>query len=203
MSIAVIAGLGNPGPKYRNTRHNIGFYLVDSFVEFFGAKWKTESRFRAEIASVDLNDQRLLLVKPNTFMNDSGRALSAILRYKKLPADSLLVIYDDINLNLGRSKLSTGGSAGGHNGIANILTQIEPGFLRYRIGIGSKPDKQMNLADYVLSKFSLDEQAILAERTSTYLEHLQLIIDKGPVLAMNLINQYIASSHECNNKQQL
>ena len=201
MSIAVIVGLGNPGLKYRNTRHNIGFSLVDSFAEFFGAKWKTESQFHAETAPVDLKGHRLLLVKPNTFMNDSGRSIGAVLRYKKLSADSLLVICDDINLDFGKSKLNVSGSAGGHNGIVSILSQIDPNFLRYRIGIGSKPDKQMDLADYVLSKFSLNEQKILATLTPTYLEQLKLIVDKGPVLAMNLINQRIASSHECNHKQ--
>ena len=191
MSVAVIAGLGNPGLKYRMTRHNIGFSLVDSFAESFGAKWKTESQFHAEATSVDLKDHRLLLIKPNTFMNDSGRSLSAVLRYKKMSINSLLIIYDDINLELGRAKLSAHGSAGGHNGIASALSHIEPDFLRYRIGIGSKTHKQMNLADYVLSKFSLNEQKILADQTPTYLEHLQLIVDKGPVLAMNFINQRI------------
>ena len=98
MSIAVIAGLGNPGLKYRNTRHNIGFSIVDSFAEIFGAKWKLENRFQAKAASVVFNSHKLLLIKPQTFMNDSGRSLSAILSYKKLPSPSLLVVYDDINL---------------------------------------------------------------------------------------------------------
>lgn len=203
MSIAVIAGLGNPGQNYRDTRHNIGFLLVDSFAESLGVAWKTESLFRAEAASVDLDNHRVLLLKPNTFMNESGRSLSAVLRYKKLPTESLLVIYDDINLELGQSKLSAQGSAGGHNGIANILSHIGSDFLRYRIGIGAKPHQQMDLADYVLGKFSLNEQKILANKMPTYLKHLQLIIDKGPVLAMNSINQRIALSHECTNKKQL
>ena len=191
MSIAVIAGLGNPGLKYRNTRHNIGFSIVDSFAEIFGAKWKTENRFQAKAASVVFNGHKLLLIKPQTFMNDSGRSLNAILSYKKLRSPSLLVVYDDINLEFGRAKLSESGSSGGHNGIDDILSRIGSNFLRYRIGIGSKPHKEMSLSDYVLSKFPLDEQTILANRTPTYLEHLQLIIDKGPVLAMNFINQRI------------
>lgn len=203
MSIAVIAGLGNPGPNYRDTRHNIGFSIVDSFAESFNAKWKTESRFQAEIAPVVFKDQTLLLLKPKTYMNNSGRSIHAVLNYRKLPATSLLVIYDDINLELARPKLSVGGSPGGHNGMANILSLLEPEFFRYRIGIGSKPHKAMDLADYVLSKFSLNEQKTLADKIPTYLEHLQLIIDKGPVLAMNLINQRIASTHERTNEQQL
>lgn len=200
MSIAVIAGLGNPGLKYRNTRHNIGFSIVNSLAESFAANWKTEKQFQAKTASVVYRDQSLLLVKPQTFMNESGRSLKAVLQYRKLPADSLLIVHDDITLELGRPKLSAGGSAGGHNGIADILSQIEPGFLRYRIGIGSKPHKEISLADYVLSKFSSYEQKILADQIPIYLEHLRLIIDKGPVLSMNLINQRTASTHERNNK---
>lgn len=191
MSIAVIAGLGNPGLEYRNTRHNIGFSVIDSFAELFGAKWKTEPHFQAKTTFVGFDSHKLLLIKPQTFMNDSGRSLSAILSYRKLPVSSLLVIYDDINLELGRTKLSGSGSSGGHNGIDDILSRIGSDFLRYRIGIGSKPYKEMSLSDYVLSKFSLAEQKTLASRTPTYLEHLKLIIDKGPVPAMNLINQRI------------
>lgn len=191
MSITVIAGLGNPGLKYRNTRHNIGFSVINLFAELFDAKWKTENHFQAKAASVVFNSHKLLLIKPQTFMNDSGRSLSAILSYKKLPASSLLVIYDDINLEFGRTKLSASGSSGGHNGIDDILSRISSDFLRYRIGIGSKPYREMSLSDYVLSKFSSDEQKTLAGRTPTYLEHLKLIIDKGPVFAMNLINQRI------------
>lgn len=203
MSIAVIAGLGNPGLKYRATRHNIGFSIIEAFAESLGATWKVKSRFQAKAASVTVGSHKLLLIKPETFMNDSGYSLKAVLNYEKLPATSLLVLFDDINLELGRVKLSIGGSAGGHNGVASILSQIEPDFLRYRIGIGSKPSKQIDLADYVLSKFLPDEQKILAEQTSTYLEHLQLVVDKGSVFAMNLINQRISSTHERNNKQQL
>ena len=200
MSIAVIAGLGNPGLRYRNTRHNVGFSIVDSLAQSFGAKWRTENRFEAKAASIVHQSHTLLLMKPQTFMNESGRSLKLVLQYKKLPPTALLVIYDDITLELGRPKLSTNGSAGGHNGITDILSKIEPSFLRYRIGIGSKPHKEISLADYVLSKFSLNEQKLLTDQIPTYLEHLQLIIDKGPVLAMNLINQRTASTHERNNK---
>ncbi len=203
MSIAVIAGLGNPGLKYRNTRHNVGFCLIDLLAKSFDSEWKTESRFQAKTAIVYIENQKILLLKPLTFMNESGISLKAVLNYKKLPTTSLLTIYDDINLEFGRVKLSATGSAGGHNGVDNILSQIGSDFLRYRIGIGSKLNKNMDLSDYVLGKFSLAEQKILANQTSTYLEHLKLIIDKGPTLAMNFINQRIVPTHERNNKQQL
>jgi PTH1 family peptidyl-tRNA hydrolase len=192
MSIAVIAGLGNPGSKYRNTRHNVGFTLVEKLAAKLGAKWKMEARFEAEIAIVPYEARKLLLVKPQCFMNASGRSLGAILRYRQLPASSLLVVYDDITLELGRPKLSLNGSAGGHNGVADLLTQVGAGFLRYRIGIGAKPHKEMDLAEYVLSQFSKDEQQLLADRIPVFLEHLQLIIDKDPEHAMNFINQRTA-----------
>jgi PTH1 family peptidyl-tRNA hydrolase len=198
MSIAVIAGLGNPGPKYRNTRHNIGFTVVDKLASKLGGVWKHEARFEAEIAVVTYDGRKLLLVKPQTFMNASGRALGAILRYRKLTAESLLVTYDDITLDFARVKLSHNGSDGGHNGISDLLAQIGSGFLRYRIGIGAKPHKEMDLADYVLSQFSKDEQQILADQMPTYLEHIRLVIDKGIEPAMNFINQRTAPKHERN-----
>ncbi len=193
MSIAVIAGLGNPGPKYRNTRHNVGFVLIDRLAAKLGAVWKAEARFEAETAIVTLGERKLMLVKPKTFMNASGRALGAVLRYRKLSPESLLVIYDDITLDLARAKLSHSGSAGGHNGIADLLEQVGAGFNRYRIGIGAKPYKTMDLADYVLSPFTKDEQQLLADRMPTYLEQLLLILESGIEPAMNLINQRTAS----------
>lgn len=189
MSIAVIAGLGNPGLKYRNTRHNIGFDVVDQIAAQAGAVWKKEARLNAEVAAVPHRDSKLMLVKPQTFMNASGRSLAAVLRYRKLTNESLLVIYDDLTLDLGRTKLSHRGSAGGHNGVADLLERLEGGFFRYRVGIGAKPNKAMDLADYVLSRFSKDEQSLLAERMPTYLEHIALILERGIEPAMNIINQ--------------
>lgn len=196
MSIAVIAGLGNPGQKYRNTRHNIGFDVVDRLALKCGGTWRAEARFEAEVAMVEVDQRRLLLVKPQTYMNDSGRSLGAVLRYHKLDSKSLLVIYDDITLDLGRAKLSVTGSAGGHNGITDLLEKVESGFARYRIGIGAKPIKEMDLADYVLSQFKPAEREILTERMPDFLDHIRLIVDKGVETAFNIINQRTPSMHE-------
>lgn len=198
MSIAVIAGLGNPGSQYRKTRHNIGFELVSELAKKHGVTWKTEARFEAQLAMIKTLEYPLLLVQPTTFMNASGRSLGAILRYYKQSPESLAVIYDDITLDVGRTKLSIQGSAGGHNGVSSLLEHLGAGFLRYRVGVGAKPHKEMDLADYVLSKFSKDEQSLLADRTPTYLEQIQLIIDKGGEAAMKLINQRTAQTHEHN-----
>jgi len=196
MSIAVIAGLGNPGLKYRNTRHNIGFDVVDRLALKCGASWRAEARFEAEVAMIETDQRKLLLVKPHTYMNDSGRALGAVLRYYKFEVGSLIVVYDDITLDLARPKLSVNGSAGGHNGITDLLEKIGVGFVRYRIGVGAKPLKEMDLADYVLSPFKPAERKILSERMPEYLDHLRLIVDKGVENAFNLINQRTPSTHE-------
>ena len=198
MPIAVIAGLGNPGSKYRKTRHNIGYTLVDQLATKYGATWKHEARFEAEVAVIQYEERKLMLLKPQTFMNASGRSLGTVLRYRKLSAESMLVIYDDLTLDLGRIKLSVNGSAGGHNGIADILTQVGTGFARFRVGIGAKPHKEMDLADYVLSKFSKDELSILADRSSIFLDQIHLILNEGIESSMKTINQRIATSHEHN-----
>jgi PTH1 family peptidyl-tRNA hydrolase len=189
MSIAVIAGLGNPGQKYRNTRHNIGFDVVDRLAARLGGDWQSEARFEAATATVEFGGRKLLLAKPQTFMNDSGRALGALLRYHKLGPASLLAVYDDLTLDLGRPKLSVKGSSGGHNGITDLLEKVGPGFVRYRIGIGAKPVKEMDLADYVLGRFKPSEREIISNRIPDYLDHIRLIIDKGVETAFNIINQ--------------
>lgn len=198
MPIAVIAGLGNPGSKYRNTRHNIGFSLVDQLAVKYDAAWKHEARFEAEVAEIQHGERKLMLLKPQTFMNASGRSIGTVLRYRKLSAESLLVIYDDLTLDLGRIKLSVNGSAGGHNAIADMITQVGTGFARYRVGIGAKPHKEMDLADYVLSKFSKDELSILADRSSIFLDQIHLILNEGIESSMKTINQRIATPHERN-----
>tara|TARA_B100001027_G_scaffold163977_1_gene116279 strand:+ start:1652 stop:2251 length:600 start_codon:yes stop_codon:yes gene_type:complete len=198
MPIAVIAGLGNPGSKYRNTRHNIGFSLVNQLAAKYDAAWKHEARFEAEVAVIQHGERKLMLLKPQTFMNASGRSIGTVLRYRKLSAESLLVIYDDLTLDLGRIKLSVNGSAGGHNAIADMITQVGTGFARYRVGIGAKPHKEMDLADYVLSKFSKDELRILADRSSIFLDQIHLILNEGIESSMKTINQRIATPHERN-----
>jgi PTH1 family peptidyl-tRNA hydrolase len=198
MSIAVIAGLGNPGPKYQHTRHNIGFGVIEAFAARLGAQWKAQAKFEADLAEANYAGRKLLLVKPQTFMNASGRSLGALLRYRRLNVDSLLVVFDDITLDLARCKLSLNGSAGGHNGVADILEQLGSGFGRLRIGVGAKPHKSMDLADYVLSQFTTDEKKLLTEQTPTYVEHLLHIIDSDFDTAMNTINQRNASEYERN-----
>ena len=193
MSISVIAGLGNPGPKYRNTRHNLGYDLIDRLAMQLRSQWKVVSKFEAEIAHANFRDKKLVLVKPLTFMNACSRSLGPILRHWSLSPESLLVLYDDITLEFSRVKLSQNGSSGGHNGIADLQGHLGDHFARFRIGIGAKPHKEMDLADYVLSHLTKNEQNLLAELAPSYLEHISLIIDSGTEAAMNIINQRTAT----------
>ena len=122
-------------------------------------------------------------------MNDSGRSLGAIIRYFGYRVDSVVVVYDDVNIELGDAKISVSGSAGGHNGIENILAHIGDGFLRFRIGIGPKEPKEMAIKDFVLGKFTRNEQTLVNKKMENFQEGLQLLVDSGPVVAMNQINR--------------
>lgn len=189
MSLLLVAGLGNPGREYESTRHNIGFSMVDALARQHGLPWKTSS-FQADFARWDRRPgQSVLLVKPLTYMNESGRALSAFLRFYKLPVSSLIVIYDDLTIDLGLAKLSVKGSSGGHNGVASLLEHIGDGFIRYRLGIGPKQPREMDLKDFVLGTFTPDQQQLLSQRTEPTLKGLETLLDQGVDQAMNLINR--------------
>lgn len=191
MSVTLLAGLGNPGAKYAATRHNLGFKVVDALAEAEGLSWKHEPRFEAEIARWNVRPgETRWLIKPQTFMNESGRALRKLLDFHKLPAESLAVAYDEMNIDLGRVKLSVDGSAGGHNGIASLLEHVGNGFLRYRLGIGSSERPVgMDLADYVLGKFSLSEQTIIDQNLKTFVEGAHLLFTSSSAEAMNRLNR--------------
>lgn len=191
MSYRLIVGLGNPGSEYAQTRHNIGFRLVDAFARKHGSEpWKKDRKLKGELTTLVHPDfGKLILLKPTTYMNGSGTAVQKASSYYKIPPEQLVIAYDEINLPLGEVKLSVTGSAGGHNGLADILTVLPPRFARVRIGIGAKPHKEMALADYVLSKFSSDEETIVSASMERYVESLERLLRDGPEMAMNHINR--------------
>ncbi len=198
MSIGLIVGLGNPGPRYQNTRHNVGFHLLEAFSHSRQASaWRKNDRFNALVAEALIADNHFQLMKPLTFMNRSGFSIASWLRYFGRSANEIIVVYDDLTLDFTRSKLSIGGSAGGHNGVADILTVIPSNdFFRFRLGIGNKPHKAMPLADYVLGQFSKNEQQLLANRMDVFCDQLHSILLDGPDKAMNSINQKTISTNE-------
>lgn len=190
MSVTLIAGLGNPGREYAATRHNLGFTVVEALAAAEGLKWKHEPRFEAETARWDVGPGLTrLLVKPVTFMNDSGRALRALLDFHKAAVGDLIVAYDDFNIETGLVKVSVSGSAGGHNGVASVLEHLGNGFTRYRLGIGETRPPGMDIKDFVLGKFSKDQKQIIDQKLNSFVDGLRLLIERGPADAMNLLNR--------------
>jgi len=190
MSITLVVGLGNPGREYAQTRHNLGWSVVDALAERERLSWKHQPAFEAEVARWDRPGRRpLLLAKPLTFMNESGRAVRALASYYKVSNASIVACYDDLTINLPFVKVSVRGSAGGHNGVASLLEHLGDGFARFRLGIGPKTPPQMDLKDFVLGQFTPEQRQIVDQSLSHYLAGLSLLIDSGADHAMNSLNR--------------
>ncbi len=184
----VIAGLGNPDKKYEKTRHNVGFDVIDVIAKKYNVEL-TEKKHRALSGSGYIAGQKVLLVKPQTYMNLSGESIAAILNFYKLDAETdLLVIFDDISLAPGRIRVRGRGSAGGHNGIKNIIAMTgTQEFARIKVGVGEKPQGR-DLADYVLSRFSKDERAMVEDAFVDAADAAELIAAGDLDGAMNRFN---------------
>jgi PTH1 family peptidyl-tRNA hydrolase len=190
MSISLVAGLGNPGSEYESTRHNLGWVVIDAFAKKLNLVWKTESQFQAKIARWDRpGEATRYLLKPLTFMNDSGSSVASVARFYKVPPSAITAIYDDLNIDLGLVKVSVSGSAGGHNGVASMLEKLGDGFVRYRLGVGPKDPPQMDIKDFVLGKFTPDQQTTVAQHLPHYLFGLDLLLSRGAEAAMNQLNR--------------
>lgn len=184
----IIAGLGNPGREYENTRHNAGFASLDALAKRHGIELTTR-KFQALAGSGYIDGQKVLLVKPQTYMNLSGESLRAACDFFKVdPEEGLIVIYDDISLAPGQLRVRKKGSAGGHNGIKNIIAQLgTQNFLRVKVGVGEKP-AGWDLADYVLGGFSKEDEALVKEACEHAAEAAAEILTDGPDKAMNDFN---------------
>ena len=183
----VIVGLGNPGPRYRRTRHNVGFEVLEELGRRFGGV-QTRNRFDAEIGEVEVEGTRLLLVAPQTFMNNSGQAVGQLVDFYKLDPAHVLVICDDLNLPLGRLRLRERGSAGGQKGLANILSRLGTQEIsRLRIGIGHPPPR-FEATDFVLGRFSAEQQTTIDTAVETAADGSLIWALQGPAAAMNRLN---------------
>jgi peptidyl-tRNA hydrolase, PTH1 family len=182
--IRLIAGLGNPGREYEQTRHNIGFLVVDRLAAQFGSTWEKSSKWGA----ISAKCRKMILVKPMTYMNRSGEPLGAIGQFYKIEPPEILIVLDDLALPPGRLRLRARGGAGGHNGLESILAQFGTEEIpRLRIGIGAPP--RDGSVDYVLSRFFDEEKALVASTIDRAAEAVKWAIDKGLVSAMNNFNQ--------------
>jgi len=190
LPISLVAGLGNPGRQYQDTRHNLGWVLVDAFARDKGLTWAYQSRFEAEVALWQAPDGRAVyFAKPLTYMNESGRSVAALARYYRLAPEQVALVYDEYTIDLGRVKVSASGSAGGHNGIASVLQHLGAGFVRYRLGIGPKTTPQMDLKDFVLGKFSTAQHSLLSDSLPRFLKGLDLLLTSGLEATMNQFNR--------------
>jgi PTH1 family peptidyl-tRNA hydrolase len=185
----VVVGLGNPGPRYRGTRHNVGFAVIDYLGQGPGVG-SFRSRFQAQTAELRDGDLQMLLVKPETFMNLSGRCVREIVEFYKLPAEDLLVVCDDINLPLGKLRARARGSAGGHNGLRNIQDQLGTvEYARLRIGVDAPALKHDEATvDHVLSRFKPGEQNVIDEAIEKSAQAVMVWAQKGIDNCMNTVN---------------
>ena len=161
--IAVVAGLGNPGPRYDDTRHNAGFWFVDRIVSDHGVGFRAQPKLFGDVAEVRIDGRLVRLVKPSTFMNESGRCVGAVVRYFGLDIEQVLVAHDEIDLPPGTVRIKRGGGHGGHNGLRDIIPQLGgPGFARLRIGVGH-PGHKDQVIGYVLSRAGKEETKLIDE----------------------------------------
>jgi PTH1 family peptidyl-tRNA hydrolase len=182
--IRLIVGLGNPGPEYAATRHNIGFMIVDQLAAQFGSTWERSTKWDA----LSAKSGDVLMVKPLSFMNRSGYPLFAIAQFYKIIPREILVVLDDLALPLGRLRLRSGGGPGGHNGLESIIMEFGAEEIpRLRIGIGAAPLE--GSTDYVLSRFFEEEKPIVRSTIDRAVEAVKCVIDNGLVSAMNTFNK--------------
>lgn len=173
----VIFGLGNPGSKYANTRHNAGFWTIDKLAVLLSVEIK-KAEFKSLCCETIIADKRIMLVKPQTFMNLSGEAVYAVCNWFKLPMERIIIIYDDISLSPGIMRIRTKGSAGGHNGIKSIIQHIGTDeFPRIKIGVGQKPHKDYDLVDWVLSNMPENEHKEVNKAIDNAIKSIKLIIE--------------------------
>lgn len=191
----LIVGLGNPGPKYGLTRHNVGFLALDSFLQSLVAgtpsgvapSWQEE--MKALTVKLKIDDQSVVLVKPQTFMNKSGESVVPLLHYYKVEQENLIVLHDDIDQPFGGLKLQKNRGHGGHNGIRSISEQLgNQDYLRVKIGVGRPPHPDMEVADYVLGRFSEEEQKQLPEFLSRVGDSVESLLFDGLSKAATLYN---------------
>ena len=192
----LIVGLGNPGAEYKRTRHNAGFLLVEKLATRWQAEWKNERKFNARLARAKCQQHPVLLCQPQTFMNASGEAVGALIKFYRLPQTRLLVVVDDADLPLGGIRLRPGGSSGGHHGLESIEQHLgSREFARLRLGIGRR-DGAREITDYVLSRFDPVEKALVEKVLDRAAGQAECWLTGGVQKAMNQFNGVVDSANE-------
>ena len=191
--IRLIAGLGNPGSRYDATRHNAGFWFVDRVATAHKASWKSEPRLFGAVAQLRIGGEVIRLLKPSTFMNESGRSVGALCRYFSLQAEQVLVAHDEIDLAPGVVRLKRGGGHGGHNGLRNIIPQLGgPQFARLRIGVGH-PGTKEQVIGYVLARANAEQRALIDDAIGRAVERVDDMLTQGLDCVMNELHRHQAN----------
>lgn len=186
-ALSIIAGLGNPGPEHRLTRHNAGFWFVDALARAHGVQFRAHARYQGEICRVTIEGHDLVLLKPQTYMNRSGIAVRKLIDYLKAPVAELLVVHDELDLPAGVARLKFGGGPGGHNGMRDVITHCGSDFWRLRIGIGHPGDRSL-VIDYVLQRATpADEQAMVSTLPAA-IDALSVFLAEGSEKAMHRLH---------------
>jgi len=191
--LKLVVGLGNPGDEYARTRHNVGFQVADRLALLARTSFAAQ-KFAAELAEARFGQECVWIMKPRTYMNASGEAVGAALRFWKLGLEDLVVVHDDLELDPFRVQLKVGGGHGGHNGVKSVNAHVgSPDYARVRLGVG-RPPPRMDPADYVLGKFSKADEAELEVSLALATEAARLAVELGPLVAMNQVNRRARSS---------
>lgn len=184
----LIVGLGNPGSEYEATRHNAGFIVVDMLAENLGCGL-TKLKFKSLYGTADIGGKKCLILKPQTFMNNSGEAVRDAAAFYKIPAENIIVVSDDISLDVGRLRIRRKGSDGGHNGLKSIIYLLNnDNFARIKVGVGKKPHPDYDLAAWVLSRFKNDEVDNLKKAAENACDAIKLMVEGKTDMAMNKFN---------------
>lgn len=186
-ALALVVGLGNPGPQYAQTRHNAGFWFADELARRHGGRLRLDSRFGGEVGTLELGGRRLWLFKPMTFMNRSGQAVAGFAGFYKIPPPALLVAHDDLDLPPGTARLKRAGGHGGHNGLRDIMRHLGSDFLRVRLGIGHPGDSR-EVIDYVLRRAPADEQRLLEEALRAAADEFPRVVEGQLERAMQALH---------------
>ena len=188
-NVKIIIGLGNPGRQYKNTPHNVGFAVVDQLADTLSCALHRSFRFRSLMGRAYFHNEKLLLVRPKTYMNNSGIAVASILRYQNAVSRDIIVILDDADLDIGRLRIRTSGGSGGHKGLDSVIREIQTDeFTRVRIGIGGNKRGE-NLIKYVLTPFPASEQQQINNMIDLSAQSVFCIIESGTEAAMNKFNE--------------
>ena len=182
-SVQLIVGLGNPGDKYEQTRHNAGFWFVDEVARQYGVELRPETKFLGHAGRVQSNGMDFWLLKPTTFMNRSGQSIQALAKFYKIPVESILVVHDELDLPPGSAKLKVGGGHGGHNGLRDTIAAMGKNFMRLRLGIGHPGHKDM-VVDYVLKNASKSDRQLIDDASYEATRVVPDLIKGDPAKAM-------------------